>query len=128
MVSRLLSRLLFCIALLTQIGAPIAGGLAMAAERGAQTGSLTAFCRLLHDDELGGTQDPSKAPRGGEHHQNGCSLCPLGVGEAPLAPDTYSLHLRITIVAGQTPISVASAVVPPVLERGAAPRAPPFLV
>ena len=64
MVSRLLSRLLFCIALLTQIGAPIAGGLAMAAERGAQTGSLTAFCRLLHDDELGGTQDPSKAPRG----------------------------------------------------------------
>ncbi len=127
MISRLLTRLLFWIALLTQVGAPIAGGLAMA-ERGAQQGSLTAFCRLLYDDDRGGTQESGKAPRDGEHHQHGCSFCPLGAGEAPIAPENYSLPLRIAVAACSTPMGVASAVVPPVLERGATPQAPPFPV
>jgi len=134
MFRRVLSRLLFCLALLTQVGAPVASGVAMASERGGQFGSLGVFCQLLHDDgqslQLTATpaSDSKKAPRGEQHRHQECSLCPFGVGDALLAPGGPPIRARIVAIASKAPISVASAKTPEIFRPAAAPRAPPSLV
>jgi hypothetical protein len=120
------TRLLFCVALLTQIGAPLAG--AAAVERG---GAFQTFCRILHDGDatgaLAAANDSQKAPRS-EHGHHDCPLCTLGASAALAAPEGLADWARIANVTRLSPRPTASTNSPRRLRIGAAPRAPPFPV
>jgi len=107
MIKRRFALLLFCVALLTQIGAPVAGAATRSAERAGWPGLSAAFCDLLHD---GHGSSRSDAGSGGTHnHSSGCTACPVSSGAATF---------------GAAP----ALVFPKVLNQSASPRAPPSRV
>jgi hypothetical protein len=123
----LVTKLLFCVALLMQIGAPLAG--AAAVER---DGAFRTLCRILHDGEdasaaLPSANDPQKAPPGQRGHHD-CPLCPFGASGAFSAPDVFPGRTRVAVFLRLAPPPVASTIFPRALRIGAAPRAPPSLV
>jgi hypothetical protein len=123
----LVTKLLFCFALLMQIGAPLAG--VAAVER---DGAFQTLCRILHDREeasaaLSSADVSQKAPLGQRRHHD-CSLCPFGASAAYARPEGFPGRTRIAVFLRLAPPLVASTISPRALRIGAAPRAPPSLV
>jgi hypothetical protein len=127
MLSRRLAKLLFCIALLAQIAAPVMGLGAMAAERGGRNAAICDPTLVAHARTAASTADSGKSPLGGHIHHGGCVFCPVA-GPAPLAWVTAWADPRLAAWSRLAPVGVARSFVPEVLKHGAAPRAPPSLV
>jgi hypothetical protein len=127
MLSRRLANLLFCIALLAQIAAPVMGAAAMAAEHGGRSAEICDPSLAAHARTAASTADPDKSPLGRHIHHVACAFCPLA-GTAPLALATAWTAPRLTACSRSAPRGVASNFVPEILKHGAAPRAPPSLV
>ena len=128
MLSRHLANLLFCIALLAQIAAPVMGAGAMAAERGGRSAEICDLSFVAHARTAASTADSDKSPLGRHTHHVACVFCPLA-GAAPLAWATgWTVHPRLTAWSRFTPRRSASNFVPEILKHDAAPRAPPSLV
>jgi hypothetical protein len=133
MYIRLVARLLFCVALLAQVGAPLAGAAAHAIDPGGALRPFQALCQLLHEgDDVAAVansaaKDAEKAPRG-EHRHHDCPLCPFGASAALWEPSSFTGAVRVVVFSSPSPKPAGSILAPQVLRRGAAPRAPPFLV
>jgi hypothetical protein len=128
MLSRHLAKLLFCIALLAQIAAPVMGARAMADERGGRSVEICDPSLAAHARTAASTADSDKSPLGKHIHHFACAFCPLA-GAAPLAWATgWTDHPRLTAWSRFAPRGLASNFVPEILKHGAAPRAPPSLV
>jgi hypothetical protein len=132
MYIRLVARLLFCVALLAQVGAPLAGAVANTADRTGALRSFQVLCQLLHEGERAEVSTPDekgsrKAPTG-EHVHHDCPLCPFGASAAFSAPGGIAEAVRVVVFSNPSPKPVSSILAPQVLRRGAAPRAPPSLV
>ncbi len=127
MFNRRFAKVLFCVALLAQIAAPIMGGAAMEAARGDRA---AAFCDPSVGDHLRtapSTADSGKAPAGRHDHRSDCTLCSLGAA-TPLAFAIILADPRMAAWTRLAPIDVARNFFPEILKHGAAPRAPPSLV
>jgi hypothetical protein len=127
MLSRHLARLLFCIALLAQIAAPVMGAGAMAAERDGRGAAICDSSLVAHAPTAASTADPDKSPLGRRTHHVACAFCPLA-GTAPLAWATTWTIPRLTAWSRFAPRRLAPNFIPEILKHGAAPRAPPSLV
>ena len=125
MLSRRLANLLFCIALLAQIAAPVMG--AMAAERGGRSAANCDSSLVAHAPAEASTAAPDKSPLGKHIHHLACAFCPLA-GAAPLVWAAAWTAPRLTAWSRFAPRHLAPNFVPEILKRGAAPRAPPSLV
>ncbi|WP_036284192.1 DUF2946 family protein [Methylocystis sp. ATCC 49242] len=124
----LFATFLICVALLTQLGAPFAGGLAT-------TGGVFADairCEI-HSIVAGPTADSSAGRlNGGDtappaHDHASCALCQLGVGDAPV--ETAAAPVRMVRIFGR--ITIAESAAPVIgfsLNRNAPARAPPARV
>jgi len=118
---RRLALLLLSIALFAQIGAPLAGVAARAAEH---VGMSAAFCDILRSGHT--SADPNSAPASQHEHASGCAQCPAAQGAAPLTPTIATIAERIPAYVFRPPAREASAhVFAKVLNQGAPPRAPP---
>ncbi|QGM46831.1 DUF2946 domain-containing protein [Methylocystis heyeri] len=127
MFTGLVTRFLFCVGLLMQIGAPLAGAAAVEHD-----GAFQTLCRILHDGEyasaaLASANDPQKAPLG-QHRHHDCPLCPFGASGAFSPSEGFAGWARIAVFLRLAPPPVASAISRRALRIGAAPRAPPALV
>jgi hypothetical protein len=127
MLSRRLAKLLFCIALLAQIAAPVMGAGAMAAERGGRNAAICDPSLVAHTLAAASTDDPGKSPLGRHAHHVACVFCPLS-GAAPLAWAAVWTAPRLATWTRFAPRGLAPNFVPEILKHGAAPRAPPSLV
>ena len=127
MLSRHLAKLLFCIALLAQIAAPLVGAAAKAGERGGQSAEICDPSLAAHARTATSTADSEKSPLEKHVHHVACSFCPLA-GAAPLAWAAAWMAPRLTAWSRFAPCGVAPNFVPEILRHGAAPRAPPSLV
>jgi hypothetical protein len=127
MLSRRLANLLFCIALLMQIVAPVMGAGAMAAERGGRNAEICDSSLAAHARTAASTADSDKSPLGRHIHHVACAFCPLA-GAAPLAWAAAWTAPRLTAWSRFAPRGLAPNFVPEILKHGAAPRAPPSLV
>jgi hypothetical protein len=129
MLSRRLAKLLFCIALLMQIVAPVMGAGAMADERGGRSAEICDPSLVAHARTAASTADSDKSPLGRHIHHVACAFCPLA-GAAPLAWATgwTEDHPRLTAWSRVAPRGLAPNFVSEILKHGAAPRAPPSLV
>jgi hypothetical protein len=127
MLSRRLAKLLFCLALLAQIAAPLVGAGAMAAERGGPNAAICDPTLVARTLTAASTEDAGKSPLGKHIHHVACVFCPLA-GAAPLAWATAWTEPRLTAWTRFAPRRLAASFVPEILKHGAAPRAPPFLV
>ena len=125
MLSRNLAKLLFCIALLAQIAAPVMGAGAMAAERGGRDAAICDPSLVAHTGTAASTADSDKSPLGRHIHHVACAFCPLA---APLVWATAWTVPRLTAWSRVAPRGLAPNFVPEILKDGAAPRAPPSLV
>jgi len=127
MLSRNLAKLLFCIALLAQIAAPVMGAGAMAAERGGRNAEICDASLVAHARTAASTADSDKSPLGKHIHHLACAFCPLA-GAAPLAWAAAWTAPRLTAWSRFAPRALAPNFVREILKHGAAPRAPPSLV
>ena len=127
MLSRRLAKLLFCIALLAQIAAPVMGAGAMAGERGGRSAEICDPSLVAHAPTAASTADFEKSPLGKHVHHVACAFCPLA-GAAPLAWATAWTAPRLTAWSRFAPRGLAPNFIPEILKHGAAPRAPPSLV
>jgi hypothetical protein len=127
MLSRHLAKLLFCIALLAQIAAPVMGARAMADERGGRSAEICDQSLVAHARTAASTADSDKSPLGKHVHHLACAFCPLA-GAAPLAWATAWTAPRLTAWSRFAPRGLAPNFIPEILKHGAAPRAPPSLV
>lgn len=128
MLNRHLAKLLFCIALLAQIAAPLVGAGAMAAKRGGADAAICDPSREAHGRTAASTADADKSPLGRHIHHVACVFCPLA-GAAPLAWATgWTVGPRLAAWSRFAPRGLAPNFVPEILKHGAAPRAPPSLV
>jgi Protein of unknown function (DUF2946) len=127
MLSRRLANLLFCIALLAQIAAPVMGAGAMAAEHGGRSAAICDLSFVAHARTAASTADSDRSPFGKHIHHLACAFCPLA-GAAPLAWATGWTAQRLTAWSRFAPRGLAPNFVPEILKHGAAPRAPPSLV
>ena len=110
MLSRNLAKLLFCIALLAQIAAPVMGAGAMAAERRGRNAEICDASLVAHARTAALTADSDKSPLGKHIHHLACA-----------AP-------RLTAWSRFAPRGLSPNFVHEILKHGAAPRAPPSLV
>jgi hypothetical protein len=123
MRNRPLVLLLFCAALLAQIGAPFAGAAARAAEH---IGLSPEICQILRSSRA--SLDPSSVPAGTHAHGADCGLCVAGSGDAPVESTqraTISVVLNWRLVSPDE--MEPGPVVSDTLNPSAAPRAPPVL-
>jgi hypothetical protein len=127
MLSGHLAKLLFCIALLAQIAAPLVGAAAMADERGGRSAEICDPSLSAHARTAASTADSDKSPLGKHIHHAACAFCPLA-GAAPLAWATAWTAPRLTAWSRFAPRGLAPNFIPEILKHGAAPRAPPSLV
>ncbi len=127
MLSRHLAKLLFCLALLAQIAAPLMGAGAMAGERGGRSAEICDPSLAAHARTAASTADADKSPLGKHIHHLACAFCPLA-GAVPLAWATAWTAPRLTAWSRFAPRGLAPNFVPEILKHGAAPRAPPSLV
>jgi hypothetical protein len=127
MLSHRLAKLLFCIALLAQIAAPVMGAGAMAAERGGRNAEICDSSLVARAPTPALTADSDKSPLGRHIHHVACAFCPLA-GATPLAWATAWTAPRLTAWSRFAPRGLAPNFVPEILKHGAAPRAPPSLV
>ncbi len=127
MLSRRLAKLLFCLALLVQIAAPVIGAGAMAADRGGWDSAICDPSLGAHAGPLASTADSGKSPLGRHGHHGACVFCPVA-GVAPLASAIPWTTPRLTAWSRFAPRGLAPNFVPEILKHGAAPRAPPSLV
>ncbi len=127
MLSRHLAKLLFCIALLAQIAAPVVGAAAMAGERGGRSAEICDAPLAAHARTATPGADSDESPLGKHIHHVACAFCPLA-GAAPLAWVTAWTAPRLTAWSRFTPRGLAPNFIPEILKHGAAPRAPPSLI
>ncbi|MGA8172559.1 MAG: DUF2946 family protein [Methylocystis sp.] len=124
MLSRHLVKLLFCIALLAQIAAPVAGAGAMAAGRG---GAGVAFCDPSLGAHSASIGDPSHSPSEKHRHHAACAMCPV----AGVAPLTSAIAWAQPNSAPWSHVALdgsARDFIPEIFNHSASPRAPPSLV
>lgn len=127
MLIRRLAKLLFCIALLAQIAAPVVGAGAMSAERGGRNAAICDPSLAAHTLTAASTEDSGKSPFGRHVHHAACVFCPFS-GAAPLAWAATWTTPRLAAWSRVAPRGLAPNFVPEILKHGAAPRAPPSLV
>jgi hypothetical protein len=112
--------ILFLLALLSQLGAPVArAGLGEpAAERSG------AYCIASHEAARG-TDAPGSAAGHARHSHAYCSACPFGAGAAPIAALPLSICYDREIHGVAAFFATEASVSRAILKHGAAPRAPP---